>query len=110
MQELIKKAEVLTEPKNALVRQYCELMKTEGISLSFNEGSIREIAITARIVNDSTENIGARRLHTIMEKLLETLSFDAPEMKNQKIEIDADEVRKKLADIAKDEDLSRFIL
>jgi len=101
---------ILTEPKNALVRQYCELMKTEGIELSFNEESIREIAITARIVNDSTENIGARRLHTIMEKLLETLSFDAPEMKQQKIEINAEEVKSKLADIAKDEDLSRFIL
>ena len=101
---------ILTEPKNALVRQYCELMKTEGINLNFNDDAIREIAITARIVNDSTENIGARRLHTIMEKLLETLSFDAPEMKNQKIEIDAEEVRTKLADIAKDEDLSRFIL
>jgi ATP-dependent HslUV protease ATP-binding subunit HslU len=101
---------ILTEPKNALVRQYCELMKTEGIELNFNDESIREIAITARIVNDSTENIGARRLHTIMEKLLETLSFDAPEMKKQKIEINADEVRNKLTDIAKDEDLSRFIL
>ncbi len=101
---------ILTEPKNALVRQYCELMKTEGIELSFDDGAIREIAITARIVNDSTENIGARRLHTIMEKLLETLSFDAPEMKKQRIEINADEVRSKLADISKDEDLSRFIL
>ncbi len=101
---------ILTEPKNALVRQYCELLKTEGIELNFNDDSIREIAITARIVNDSTENIGARRLHTIMEKLLETLSFDAPEMKNQKIEINAEEVKSKLADIAKDEDLSRFIL
>ena len=102
--------QILTEPKNALVRQYCELMKTEGIELSFNDDSIREIAITARVVNDSTENIGARRLHTIMEKLLETLSFDAPEMKSQKIEINADEVKSKLSDIAKDEDLSRFIL
>ncbi len=101
---------ILTEPKNALVRQYSELMKTEGIDLSFNEGAIREIAITARTVNDRTENIGARRLHTIMEKLLETLSFDAPEMKQQKLEIDADEVKNTLADIAKDEDLSRFIL
>ncbi len=102
--------QILTEPKNALVRQYCELMKTEGIELKFNEAAIREIAITARVVNDSTENIGARRLHTIMEKLLETLSFDAPEMKKQKIEINAEEVKSKLADIAKDEDLSRFIL
>lgn len=101
---------ILTEPKNALVRQYCELMKTEGIALEFNSEAIREIAITARLVNDQTENIGARRLHTIMEKLLETLSFDAPEMNNQMIEIDAAEVRSKLSDIAKDEDLSRFIL
>jgi ATP-dependent HslUV protease ATP-binding subunit HslU len=101
---------ILTEPKNALVRQYCELMKTEGIELNFTAEAIREIAITARMVNDSTENIGARRLHTIMEKLLETLSFDAPEMKNQQIEINAVDVKDKLADIAQDEDLSRFIL
>ncbi|WP_020677081.1 ATP-dependent protease ATPase subunit HslU [Geopsychrobacter electrodiphilus] len=101
---------ILTEPKNALVRQYSELMKTEGIELNFTSESIRQIAITARMVNDSTENIGARRLHTIMEKLLETLSFDAPEMKNQKIEISAENVKDKLADIAQDEDLSRFIL
>lgn len=101
---------ILTEPKNALVRQYAELMKTEGIELSFDEAAIREIAVTARTVNERTENIGARRLHTIMEKLLESLSFDAPEMSKQKLEIDADEVRTKLADIAKDEDLSRFIL
>jgi ATP-dependent HslUV protease ATP-binding subunit HslU len=101
---------ILTEPKNALVRQYCELLKTEGIELNFTVEAIREIAITARMVNDSTENIGARRLHTIMEKLLETLSFDAPEMKNQHIEINAVDVKDKLADIAQDEDLSRFIL
>jgi len=101
---------ILTEPKNALVRQYCELMKTEGIELVFNPEAIREIAITARMVNDQTENIGARRLHTIMEKLLETLSFDAPEMNHQTIEIDATAVRSKLSDIAKNEDLSRFIL
>jgi ATP-dependent HslUV protease ATP-binding subunit HslU len=101
---------ILTEPRNALVRQYCELMKTEGIELVFNTEAIREIAITARMVNDQTENIGARRLHTIMEKLLETLSFDAPEMHHQTIEINAAEVRSKLSDIARDEDLSRFIL
>lgn len=101
---------ILTEPKNALTRQYQELMKTEGISLDFEEDSIREIALMAKTVNESTENIGARRLHTIMEKLLEELSFNAPELRDNKVCIDAAEVRRRLSDISKDEDLSRYIL
>ncbi|MDT8418860.1 MAG: ATP-dependent protease ATPase subunit HslU [Desulfuromonadales bacterium] len=101
---------ILTEPKNALIRQYKALLETEGVTLTFDDDSIREIAATAKRVNDATENIGARRLHTIMEKLLETLSFDAPELQEVQVHIDAAEVRRRLEDIAKDEDLSRYIL
>jgi ATP-dependent HslUV protease ATP-binding subunit HslU len=101
---------ILTEPKNALVRQYTALLATEGIELVFKEDAVHEIARTAAVVNDRTENIGARRLHTILEKLLEDLSFDAPERRERRIEIDADYVRNRLAEIVKDEDLSRYIL
>jgi ATP-dependent HslUV protease ATP-binding subunit HslU len=101
---------ILTEPKNALIRQYSALLETEGVKLTFGEDAIREIAATAKTVNDATENIGARRLHTIMEKLLEDLSFDAPELQGSAVHIDAEEVRRRLADIAGDEDLSRYIL
>jgi len=101
---------ILTEPDNALVKQYAELMKTEGLDLSFNESAIKEIASMSATVNERTENIGARRLQTIMEKLLEDISFDAPEMEDQSIEIDAENVQKKLSDIIEDEDLSRYIL
>ncbi|SHJ73752.1 ATP-dependent HslUV protease ATP-binding subunit HslU [Malonomonas rubra DSM 5091] len=101
---------ILTEPKNALTRQYKALLETEKIDLEFTEESIREIALMAKTVNDRTENIGARRLHTIMEKLLEELSFDAPELTDNKVVIDAEEVRRRLSDISKDEDLSRYIL
>jgi len=101
---------ILTEPKNALIRQYKELMKTEGISLAFDDEAIREIARMAKMVNDRTENIGARRLHTIMEKLLEELSFSAPELAQEDIQISAEEVRRRLSEISKDEDLSRYIL
>ncbi|NOY14207.1 MAG: ATP-dependent protease ATPase subunit HslU [Deltaproteobacteria bacterium] len=101
---------ILTEPKNALTRQYTALLKTESIDLEFAEGAIREIAKIAKTVNDRTENIGARRLHTIMEKLLEELSFDAPELTERKVTIDAEEVQRRLADISQDEDLSRYIL
>jgi ATP-dependent HslUV protease ATP-binding subunit HslU len=101
---------ILTEPKNALIRQYEALMLTEGITLVFAEDSIHEIARTAATVNDRTENIGARRLHTIMEKLLEDLSFDAPERQEKTLGIDAAYVRERLAEIARDEDLSRYIL
>lgn len=101
---------ILTEPKNALIRQYEALMATEGIHLHFDDEAIRELARIATQVNSQTENIGARRLHTIMEKLLEELSFDAPEQRDQSVQIDAEFVRRQLADIARDEDLSRYIL
>jgi ATP-dependent HslUV protease ATP-binding subunit HslU len=101
---------ILTEPRNALIRQYTALMETEGIELVFAEDAVHEIARTAAVVNDRTENIGARRLHTIMEKLLEDLSFDAPERRERRIEIDAGYVRNRLAEIVRDEDLSRYIL
>ncbi|PIQ99204.1 MAG: HslU--HslV peptidase ATPase subunit [Nitrospinae bacterium CG11_big_fil_rev_8_21_14_0_20_45_15] len=101
---------ILTEPDNALVKQYAELMKTEGLELSFSESAIKEIASMSAIVNERTENIGARRLQTIMEKLLEDISYEAPEMENQSIVLTAEDVRKKLSDIIEDEDLSRYIL
>jgi len=101
---------ILTEPKNALIRQYRELMKTEAIDLQFNDEAIREMAKIAKTVNEHTENIGARRLHTIMEKLLEDLSFNAPERSGDKVMIDAEQVRDRLAKISQDEDLSRYIL
>ena len=102
--------QILTEPKNALIRQYIALMDTEKVHLNFSDDAIRELAKTATRVNERTENIGARRLHTIMEKLLEEISFDAPEMTGKKVRIDASFVNDKLADIAGDEDLSRYIL
>jgi ATP-dependent HslUV protease ATP-binding subunit HslU len=101
---------ILTEPNNALIRQYQALMATEGINLEFSEDAIREIARTAASVNERTENIGARRLHTIMETLLEELSFNAPERPEKRISIDDTFVRERLAKIADDEDLSRYIL
>lgn len=101
---------ILTEPKNALLRQYAALMHTEGIELEFTEDGVHEIARTAALVNERTENIGARRLHTILEKLLEDLSFDAPERRDKHVTIDAAYIRERLADIVKDEDLSRYIL
>ncbi len=101
---------ILTEPKNALIRQYRELMKTESIDLQFDEDAIREMAKIAKTVNDHTENIGARRLHTIMEKLLEDLSFNAPERSGDKVMIGAEQVQERLAKISQDEDLSRYIL
>lgn len=101
---------ILTEPKNALIKQYIELLRTEGIELHFTPDAIDMIANIAMIVNQRTENIGARRLYTIMEKLLEDVSFNAPEMINKHIIIDADYVHEKLSDVMKDEDLSRYIL
>ncbi len=101
---------ILTEPYNALVKQYVELMATEDVSLIFTEDAIAEIAEIATMVNERTENIGARRLYTIMETLLEDVSFDAPSMRGTEIVIDAEYVREKLADIVEDEDLSRYIL
>jgi ATP-dependent HslUV protease ATP-binding subunit HslU len=101
---------ILTEPHNALVKQYVEMMATEGVKLVFADDAIEEIAEVAAAVNERTENIGARRLYTIMENLLEDISFDAPDMKGQEVVIDADFVRRQLEDIVEDEDLSRYIL
>src|SRR3954454_18116332 len=101
---------ILKEPKSALVNQYTALLETEGIKLSFSDDSLCEIARIAAQVNESTENIGARRLHTIMEKLLEDISFDGPDLKKKNIKIDATYVKKQLSEIVKDQDLSRYIL
>jgi ATP-dependent HslUV protease ATP-binding subunit HslU len=101
---------ILTEPKSSLVKQYTALLETEGVKLDFTPEALDEIAHFAFRVNESTENIGARRLHTIMERVLDELSFDAPEKKGQSVTIDADYVRKMLTDIVKDQDLSRYIL
>ncbi|MEI8172968.1 MAG: ATP-dependent protease ATPase subunit HslU [Deltaproteobacteria bacterium] len=101
---------ILTEPHNALIKQYIEMMSTEGVRLIFSEDAIAEIAEVAAVVNDRTENIGARRLYTIMETLLDDISFDAPDMEEKEVTIDADYVREKLENIVEDEDLSRYIL
>jgi ATP-dependent HslUV protease ATP-binding subunit HslU len=101
---------ILTEPDNALIKQYTALLGTEDVHLKFEDDAIREIARMSAHVNERTENIGARRLQTVMEKLLESVSFDASEMKNQKVDIDATTVRGKLKDIIENEDLSRYIL
>jgi ATP-dependent HslUV protease ATP-binding subunit HslU len=101
---------ILTEPKNALIKQYTALMDTEGLKLTFSEDGIATIARFATQVNEQTENIGARRLHTIMEKLLEDISFEAPDLKRKAIKIDNAYVSKQLADIVKNQDLSRYIL
>jgi len=101
---------ILKEPKNALIKQYQALLDTEGIKLVFTEDAIAEIAAFATRVNESMENIGARRLHTILEKLLEEVSFDGPDLKKKNVKVDAVYVRKQLADIVKDQDLSRYIL
>jgi len=101
---------ILTEPKSSLVKQYTALLETEGVKLEFTPEALQEIAHFAFRVNESTENIGARRLHTIMERVLDELSFDAPERKGEHVTVDADYVRKMLADIVKDQDLSRYIL
>jgi ATP-dependent HslUV protease ATP-binding subunit HslU len=101
---------ILTEPKSSLVKQYTALLETEGVKLEFTREALDEIAHFAFRVNESTENIGARRLHTIMERVLDELSFDAPEKKGQQVTVDAEYVRKMLTDIVKDQDLSRYIL
>src|ERR1022692_4083540 len=101
---------ILTEPKSSLTRQYIALLETEGVKLEFTPEALSEIAHFAFRVNESTENIGARRLHTIMERVLDEISFDAPEKKGEHVTIDADYVRKMLTDIVKDQDLSRYIL
>ncbi len=101
---------ILTEPHNALIKQYTALMETEDVRLEFTGDAVDEIADIAVTVNEKTENIGARRLHTVLERLLEDVSFDAPDLKNEEITVDRDYVRKKLSDVIKDEDLSRYIL
>jgi len=101
---------ILTEPRNALVKQYVALMDTEGVTLRFLDEAIDRIADYATLVNERTENIGARRLHTVMEKLLDEISFEGPELAGQSIEIDDAYVRRMLAEIVKDEGLSRYIL
>ncbi len=101
---------ILTEPHNALVKQYTEMMATEGVRIVFTEDAVAAIAETATLVNDRMENIGARRLYTIMESLLDKISFDAPEMRGQEIVINADYVAEQLDEIVEDEDLSRYIL
>lgn len=101
---------ILTEPYNALTKQYAALLSTENIELEFQNDAIEEISNIASIVNEKTENIGARRLHTVMEKLLEDILFEAPEKKNGKLNIDSAYVKNKLSSIVKDEDLSRYIL
>jgi ATP-dependent HslUV protease ATP-binding subunit HslU len=101
---------ILTEPENALIKQYIALLGTEGVKIVFTEDAIDEIADIAEKVNDMNENIGARRLHTVMEKVMEDISFSAPDIKKKKITIDRKYVQKQLKDIVEDEDLSRFIL
>jgi ATP-dependent HslUV protease ATP-binding subunit HslU len=107
MEDFIK---ILTEPKSSLVKQYTALLETEGVKLEFTRESLEEVARFAFRVNEGTENIGARRLHTIMERVLDEISFGAPDLKEKQITIDGDYVRKMLTDIVKDQDLSRYIL
>jgi ATP-dependent HslUV protease ATP-binding subunit HslU len=101
---------ILTEPRNALVKQYTALIDTEGVSLTFTDEAIELIAEFAALVNERTENIGARRLHTVMERLLDEISFEGPDLAEKSITIDGAYVRRMLADIVKNEDLSRYIL
>jgi ATP-dependent HslUV protease ATP-binding subunit HslU len=101
---------ILTEPENALLKQYQALMATEGVTIKFADDAVDEIAGVAEKVNETSENIGARRLHTVMEKVMEDISFSAPYARRKTILIDRAYVQKQLMDILEDEDLSRFIL
>jgi len=101
---------ILTEPKNALIKQSIALLDTESLKITFTDDAVAAIARFAALVNEQTENIGARRLHTILEKVLEEISFDAPDMKKRSFKIDAAYVQKQLAEVVKDQDLSRYIL
>ena len=101
---------ILTEPDNALLKQYTELLRTEGISLTFSNDAIDQIADISVEINDRNENIGARRLHTVLEKIIEDISFSAPDLKDKDVLIDSDYVNNKLKDIVKDRDLSKYIL
>jgi ATP-dependent HslUV protease ATP-binding subunit HslU len=101
---------ILTEPENALIKQYTALLETEGVALVFRDDAIAEIARIAAAVNERTENIGARRLHTILERLLDELSFEAPSLGGREVRVTADYVRDRLAKVLEDEDLSKYIL
>jgi len=101
---------ILTEPETALTKQYRALLSTEGLGLRFTDDAVAEIARLAVEVNSNTENIGARRLATLMERLLEEVSFEAPDMDGVELEVDGDYVRRNLADLVKDQDLSRYVL
>jgi len=101
---------ILTEPKSSLTKQYIALLETEGVKLEFTTEALQEVANFAFKVNEGTENIGARRLHTIMERVLDKISFEAPDLKEKDVLVDADYVRNSLTDIVKDQDLSRYIL
>ena len=101
---------ILTEPKSSLTKQYIALLDTEGVKLEFTQEALEEVAKFAFRVNEGTENIGARRLHTIMERVLDKISFEAPDLKDKNVTVDADYVRNMLTDIVKDQDLSRYIL
>ena len=103
-------ARILREPRNALTRQYRELLKTEGLEVQFTEDAVERLADMAEQINQSAQSIGARRLHTVMEKLMEDVSFDAPNMDGKDVSIDADYVDEKLEELASDEDLTRYIL
>ena len=103
-------ARILREPRASLVRQYEALLGTEGVKLEFTSDAIEAMADLAFLVNRTTQNIGARRLHTILERVLEDISFDAPDRQNQKIVVDEKLVRERLEALSKDEDLSRYIL
>jgi ATP-dependent HslUV protease ATP-binding subunit HslU len=101
---------ILTEPKNALIKQYVALLETEGVKLNITDDAVDTIAKFATVVNEQTENIGARRLHTILEKVLDELSFEAPDLKKKNVKVDSAYVNKQLAEIVKNQDLSRYIL
>jgi len=101
---------ILTEPENALLKQTQALLATEGVSLEYTEDGIREIARTAKTVNERHENIGARRLHTVVERVLEEISFAAPERRGETVTIDAEYVRGALSDVLRDDEMTRYIL
>ena len=101
---------ILTEPENALLKQYKALLETETLEVTYTDDAVSEIASIATIVNERMENIGARRLHTVMERVFDEISYNAPDMQDKKVVIDREYVRERLADIVKDEDLSRYIL
>ena len=101
---------ILSEPANSLVRQYAALLATEGITLEFDDGGLEAIASIAAAVNESTDDIGARRLHTVMERLLDDLSFEAPDMPPTRVEIDKAMVQERLGELVEDQDLSQYIL